>query len=560
MPKYQTTTDLKTWKRIRQECRVNLVFLAREILSYTDIDAAVHGPIIDALQKFQGGSEPNDTITLKDGCGYKPKVPMWELQGPRKNLILFPRGHLKTTVVSIAHTIQWIINYSDVRILISMATGDQTRDVLGKVKAHFQFNELFRSFFPEFCPQGKNVKEFGNQDSFTVPCRATPREDHTLSTCTVGSVIAGGHFDVNKHDDLVDKENIRTPEQIFTVNQHFGYMWPLVETNELPPFHGWVDVVGTRYSFADLYGTILKGEEDLPPEHRTWHVVEVSAAPNWPDGPALWPKRCPMSRLKEIENDPLQGPWILSSQYLLKPIPDKSGLVSSEDELVWMPRKALDELYAHLSLHATIDLAGMEPSTNKRADNDYTCINVHGFGRDGRAYVIELHHSRNFTPHDVIELMFTIWKRHPRLTYFKIEKDAHARVLLPFLKREMVKRGIFLPVLEIQRDNRTSKQQRIKGLQPWFQQRSIVFAADLAAKSSIIREVMYFPKYDHDDILDTLADMMQGRDGSVTSDVMPLAKRPPDYPEPPLGARHLGKSFWGIENDEAAGVDSRTGW
>jgi len=106
----------------------------------------------------------------------------------------------------------------------------------------------------------------------------------------------------------------------------------------------------------------------------------------------------------------------------------------------------------------------------------------------------------------------------------KVEKEAHARVLLPFLKREMAKRGKWLPIVEIRRDNRTSKQQRIKGLQPWFRNGSIKFADSQPHKLAIINEIMRFPKYAHDDILDTIADAMQGRDGAVQSDIIPMGK------------------------------------
>ena len=101
-----------------------------------------------------------------------------------------------------------------------------------------------------------------------------------------------------------------------------------------------------------------------------------------------------------------------------------------------------------------------------------------------------------------------------------MEKEAHARVLLKFLKAEEAKRNIWLPIMELQRDNQVSKQQKIRGLQPWFHRGMIHFADDLPCKMTLINEVMRFPKFNHDDILDTLCDLMSNAEGGVSPEVM----------------------------------------
>jgi hypothetical protein len=57
---------------------------------------------------------------------------------------------------------------------------------------------------------------------------------------------------------------------------------------------------------------------------------------------------------------PEQGPHVLASQYLMNPVPPGTGLIDSEDEINWTPRKVLNELYARLSLYVAVDLAGMD--------------------------------------------------------------------------------------------------------------------------------------------------------------------------------------------------------
>jgi predicted phage terminase large subunit-like protein len=569
----------------------------------------VHGGLISSLQKFKGGRDwthqrfvPNGQSpgTFKELVeGYVPEVPnFWDLETPealRRALILMPRGHLKSTCM-MGHMIQWILNYPNIRILLSSGTGDQVHGFLKEIKGHFQFNDNFRYLYPEYCPNAKTAKDFGNQDEFTVPnCRRPNAKEPTVGTVSVGAVVASKHYDVIDNDDVVDKENVRTPEQIQTVKQHLGMLWPLLETapdSDKRPIgyqRGWWYLVGTTYDFSDAYATVL--DEEAKKDVKTYTIYKQSAVLEGEVSRAechctllpqphelfkhcktLWPSRLPAEGLLGIAEDPLQGWGVLSSQYLMNPIPDKAGLIESQDEIVWVPMKAMKELYAYLSLHITVDLAGMEPSTNKLSDNDYTVITPHGFGHDGTLYILSILRGR-FTPFEVINLLFQLTAIHPRLVDIKVEKEAHARVLLPFLKREMEKRGKYLPIVEIKRDNRTSKQQRIKGLQPWFHNGSIKFADNQPHKLAIINEIMRFPKYAHDDILDTIADAMQNRDGGVNSDVLPQGRTyatPSQSVKLPDGSvtvpsfkpelKRLMDELYGMKEPETNLVDSLTGW
>lgn len=524
---------------------------------------------MDALQKFQGGTE---TISLLEKGkfhlevgSYKPACDMWDLSGERERLILIPRNHLKTTLMA-AHVIQWILNYPNVRVLMSSGTGDQCRNFIRGIKEHFQTNEKFRYFFPDYVPHGKNAKEFGNQESFTVPNRNQPGlKEPTISTCSVGSVVAGGHFDIIVNDDLVDKENVRTPEQIQTVKDHFGYLDPLLQRVDKEPNQGWTYVVGTRYDYSDLYGELIDAEAKKGDKSQWKILVQSAVVEGSLDKPetckTLWPSRFPPRELLRIANDPTRGWPHLSSQYLMNPIPGKSGLIEDQDELRWIPRKDLDPLLPRLTQRITIDLAGMEPSTNKLADNDYTVINHHGFGQDGRLYINRLWRGR-YTPHEVIELLFAIYKQYPQVLEIKVSKDHFARVLLPFLKREMVKRSIWLPVTEAAIDNRISKQQKIKGLQPWFRMKSIVWAEDIECRLDVINEIMRFPKYSHDDILDTVCDAMVNREGDINSDVTGRPKSEQEVREQasPLPQAITWAILEGKNKEQESQHDLYTGW
>jgi predicted phage terminase large subunit-like protein len=520
------------WSNARQRARTDLFFLAKVVLQYKDIEEKPHREMCELMQKFPGGVDRIDpkSMTL---VGYRPHKQLWELEGPRFRLMLWPRGHFKTTILTISHSIQWIINYPDVRILISTAIGEQATRMLSEMKEHFQFNERFYQLFPEFCPPRKNVMEFGNQESFTIPNRQRKwMKEPTVSVSSVGKVISSYHYEVEKFSDMVDKENVKTPNQIKEVIDHIKFCDPLLERSPLPPHHGWKDIEGTRYATGDAYGDIIRQEESA--KKKTWFISVKSADPkDTPDSVPLWPTRFPLEELKRIEeNDPTQ----YSSQYRQMPVAESSQLAARED-IVFFPRRALDGV--PLRKHTTIDLHGMED--NKR--NDYTVLTTCGFDRDGRVYVLDIRRGR-FTPFETIAHIFDIHVKMQPLD-MKIEKDAHARVLLPFLRRQMTKLGIFPNIIALPRSTKVSKAMRIRGLQAWFKGRVIRFAEDLSSKSDAIIEILNFGDASvHDDILDTLADQMQNRDGGVEGDLTPS----PPQAEYPIAPPWMIDRFVGFEN------------
>jgi predicted phage terminase large subunit-like protein len=566
---------LTEWKAARQACRTNLYYLC-QVLGYKDVNPKVHGRLVANLQQFKGGIdevEPKEIPNLKENQvalpnikyireHYKPFIPdFWNLTGPRQRLNMIPRGHLKTTVATVAHSIQWIINYPDVRTLIFTHSDGKAKDFLGMIKNHFIQNEVFRYLFPEHVPWGKRVNDFGNQEQFDTCARQKwIDKEHTVSFLTIDSAKAGGHYDVIKCDDVVDDTNVITADRIAQVKKSFAALEPLVDKRESADGgqRGWLDLTGTFYDFSDLNYETYEVEREKPDTTRAWSLNVESAAPNWPDpkGPYLWPDRFGYKILKAIEDDPRAGPSVLASQYLMNPVPPGTGLIDSEDEIVWMPRKVMNELYARLSLYVAVDLAGMDETARNLNKNDYSAITLGGFGTDGHLYIVECIHGRP-TVHEVINELFAIKKRHPRIIQIKIEKEAHARVLLPFLKAEEAKRGIWLPILALPRDNQVAKTQKLKGLQPWFKRGMIHLADDLPCKFHLKNEIMRFPKF-KDDILDTIHDLMATAEGGITHEVRGQQSEAGPARDTLLAMPPEMRELFGETQDTA--VDSITGW
>ena len=529
----------ESYLRDRERGRTDLLWLCKMVLGYRDISAADigwedpdnlkagenHSPIIDGLHKFSGRIDAFDPESMRVISSIE-RVAMYDQKDKdniRNWLFLFPRDHLKTSVITIASTIQWILNYPDVRILLSFSSGDHGDRIMTAILAHFRYNADFRFWYPEFCPDANRAKDFGSLASFTVPNRTRQITEPTVMAVSVGKMIAGTHQDVHIQSDLVDKENVKTSGGIRDVIDHFKYTDPLLA--RVQGKQGWRIVEGTPYDYSDLYGDIRDKEAEKEPEKRSWHIIERSAEVNPVTGKTLWPHRYDWKALKAIEEN--VGLYIYNAQYCMRCIAPSGGL-ATKDEIRFIPRSRVRELMPQYRIHTTIDSAGVE----EKANGDYWSFCTAGFLPTGYIHIIDVRHG-HFTAFQAIEQFFSIHHQFRPLD-FKMEKTQHAQMIEPFLRQEMSKRGIFLNVLNIPRSNTQSKKNRIFGIQPFFQSKRLLFADDLPCMGHLVMEITRFPKFRYDDILDTIADQMQHADGKgIESDLYPT---PQEMEENPFAA------------------------
>jgi hypothetical protein len=528
----------KLWLDGRQRARTDLFFLAHDVLGYDWVNHKVHDEVIDFLPHKPGGVDHMD-FEKKAFYGYKPSIPIEEFEPDSTHwyLHLDPRGTLKTTVDTVCDTIQWIINWPDIRVAIVTAVGEQGETAYDEIRKKFQFCNRFRQLFPELCPPAKSAADWGNSEKFTVCNRPRLRKEPTVMLISVGKVIAGYHVDLMKISDVVDINNSGTPGQIQGVIRFIGFCEPIIETF-INQRSGWKMIEGTTYDYGDLHQTIRDSEEAKAPADRKWKMLVRSAIK--PDGTALWDEKLPITKLKSMETDPTIGAYIVASQYYLNPVP-ASGALGTREQILFTPHRIIEQLRGRMNIYTTIDLAGMDEDAINRSKNDDTVLNTAGWDSDGRLYVLDIRVGK-FTPGQVIDNMFEVYRIYKPLG-FKIEKEAHSRVLAPFIRREMEKRNVWLPIIYMKRDNRKSKKQRISGLQSYFSAgKTIYFDDTIQCRAELINQVVRFSQTStyHDDILDTIVDHCFTEDGNPSIDAVPNAPKGTDDRPGPVRQKFLG--------------------
>jgi len=328
------------WQR-RWKARSDLLWLCRNVLGYTTVVDHVHGPMIENLQKFPLPSM--EAARQADKCldngkwQYDPWCSPYELpnQG-RRQLILAARGTYKTSLNTVAHTIQWLLNFPERTIVLIFSTDKKGQDTLkNEIKWHFQYNQKFRELFPDYCPQ-KRIADFGTAEEIILPNRDAliqrlqkkggykPPKEPSIMTLSIDKAGTGYHFDVMKCSDIVETTNIVTVMQRDQVKQRFGLLPSLL----VHPT-GWIDVEGTIYHPDDLHQKLIEDWLRKEPHERQWNIfiqpiimrdtkgvkprfdplemqlpwakdVEGKAVP-------LWPERFPLALLEKLKNDPVEG-------------------------------------------------------------------------------------------------------------------------------------------------------------------------------------------------------------------------------------------------------------
>lgn len=438
-----------------------------------------------------------------------------------------------TSVVDVAHSVQWIINYPDITILLFQGNLKLARDFLGLVKDNFWRNPKIQQYFPELCVP-PDQKEFGNLDEFTTPGRSENyiRKQPTMRARAIEQGGAGQHVEVIKYSDIVNEENSESKEYCAKIADKFYNSHNTLMASGIY----WIDVDGTRYSAHDVYGEVI-AKERKSQQVKAWKVgreiftskaaaqvfsktfgnrpiVEVKdhyvrdeskrkwniyinccydvAHPNptfdyedmldsdlkfkiGADGLPVsrWPERHPSETLEEERRD---IPSIFACQKLNNPSggdEDRKFHVNEEYPDV-IARKVFNEEVHIARYEIAMDTA---PTVSRRSD--YTAIVVAATDTNGRVFIVEIIHGKFHEDETAEKLLDAFIRYQPSRVL--MENDNGNRGIRVWLRRKQEERKIpYVPYVDVPRKmNVKGKKFRISEvLQPWYHSKALRFVVD----------------------------------------------------------------------------------
>lgn len=506
------------WEAERTESMYNLYFLSKEILGYKDM-GEVHKPVckmvesVNPLFIYLSGTSPwknmqevDDEITKRKNSIVIPEQykDFFELgEWNYRRLFLMFRSGFKSTLITVAHSIQIMLLYPDVRILIaSHKKEDGAEPFLKAIKHHFMFNDRFRDLFPEYCPRKSRTGkvEWGTQDSATLPNRSSNRAvpESTIECAGINTNVTGRHYDVIKADDLVTKDSVNNEGMLRKTQQQNALLDFLFDQ----PEWGVKDVVGTPYHFADLYSELRRSPQ----------LSKIFIPISFPNGNPVFYERFSKQGVHNIKNSSGMTVYDASCQYDLNPVPAEDQTFRPE----WFEQLGFyyDTDPKELKKYMFVD-----PANSRKKGSDFTAICIIGIDHEGIMYLLDIFRDKMLVEertNKVIELA-----KHHNIKTIHYESIGFQDTDSYIIRQKCHQQKYNINIVEI-KSTTQSKEDRIRGLQPIYQNGGIRWKKKYEHYSKFDKqhhnmgaelklEMLMFPKSQHDDMVDCHSFILQVR-------------------------------------------------
>jgi len=443
--------------------------------------------------------------------------------------IAAPRGHAKSTLVTVA-TILWCIMYQmEHYILLVCDSQDQAIGHLAAVREQIENNPRLRDDFPEACtvppasrrPQIWRRHEIvtGNGVKVSALGSGTKIRGRRHNQARPGLIVA---------DDIENEAMVRSPEQREQLSQWFS--GTLLKSGDATTN---VLVVGTILHHDSLLATLtdtarspgwksriyraIERWADDSALWEQWRVIYTGLADDGPTGPAaaqaffeanrdamlvgtcvLWPERESYQQLMETRLTEGQASFDAEKQNY--PV-DPERAMFKEPDLVFWDDHHIGEAELISTLKGPLEFYGAcDPSLGRagRHNDDTAIIVLVRDGATGVLYVLEADITKR-TPNATIDYLIALGKRR-RLTLIGIETNQFQHFLAEEVASRSNAAGVYLPVRNV--THTSDKLGRIQSLEPLVVNGTLRFSRK---HRKLIEQLTQFPMAAHDDGPDALA-------------------------------------------------------
>jgi predicted phage terminase large subunit-like protein len=441
-----------------------------------------------------------------------------------KVAIAAPRGHAKSTIVSLVYVLWCVLYLKERLILIASNTTEQAAALLKDIKHQLKFNPLISSDFPEIC-HGKNPKPW-RDNKIQLP--------NGVMICVYGAGQSPRGIKNDKDrpgliiaDDLEKEEQVESEEQREKLRSWFS--GTLLNTGH-PDTN--VIVIGTILNHNSLLANLVDRERTPGWDGKTYKAVE-----EFSDNPQLWERWSAIFRSREeykgriggagaklffrIKKEKmLEGTNVLwpewESYYDLIIMRETEGDIYFQREKQNCPLDPRQCIFKKENMHFWDDefrdtqhlieaigkralfYGACDPSMGRTAKADYTAIIV--LLKDSRTkilYVIaaDLIHC---TPSTSIERIIQYAGMYS-FAQFAVESNNFQQLLVDNLQRCLRENGLHLNIKSLQHSSQ--KISRISSLEPYVSQGLLRFSRK---HQDLLRQLTQFPMAKNDDGPDAL--------------------------------------------------------
>lgn len=409
-------------------------------------------------------------------------------------LDLWSREHFKSSIITCGMSIFDVLQNRENRIGIFSHTGALAKKHLDRIKLILEGNTVLKTAFPEiFFPNPRSQSRVWSTDVGLLCRRKGNYVEMTFQAHgLLDSMPTGMHFSVMVYDDIVSPAETNTPEMMKKLEDRYRL------SINLGAKGGKRRVIGTRYNLGDVYGMILKQKKWLT---RIYAAEVDEEGKQMRDGK---PVMLTPDLLQEKKDE--MGEYIYAAQMLQHPV----AASHQKFKIDWI--RFNNNLPDKMNLYILVD-----PAHAKKKTSDYTVFWVIGTAPDRTYRIVNLIRDR-FNLGERCDMLFKLIMKYgvQEVAYESYGMQADAE----YIREKMVEKNHYFSLIEV--GGIVKKEDRIKRLIPLFEKQRFVFPENIFYFSEdgerhdlvydfIYEEYLTFPFSAHDDMLDALARITEGK-------------------------------------------------
>ena len=406
---------------------------------------------------------------------------LWELccSDAKYVAIAAPRGFAKSTSITHSYTLASVLfRQSDYVIIISDTEG-QAIQFLYDIKTELHENEVLRECF--------GIRKFVKETETAITVQMDDGHMFRIEAKGSGQKMRGAKWR-HKRPNLIICDDLENEDVVATKDQRNKFKnWFFNAVLPAGSDSCRYRIAGTVLHFDSLLENLLANKEWKSKRYRAHAAIG-----DFSD--LLWPEKRGAEELLKIQEmfraeGNLDG---YSSEYLNDPIN------TEESEFTLQDLRPMEEAdySSRKSYYAAVDFA-----ISTKAYADYTVMPVAGIDESGVGHTVNMFRDR-MGPMEIIECMFAIQERYNIEVWFA-EAGAIEKVIGPFLKQEMVKRGVYLNIIPMVPVK--DKKSRAWAFRARLKAGGWRFDKQAPWYPALEDEFTRFPKAKHDDIVDAHA-------------------------------------------------------
>jgi len=417
--------------------------------------------------------------------------------------ICAPRGHSKSTTITITYTLAAVLFRQRRYVLIVADTEAQASLFLGQIKQIlYDSSEIHNLFGLQMGAKGVEfekdtetdiIVKFADQSSFRIVAKGAEQKLR-------GMLWNGQRPDMIVIDDLMNEELVANKDRRDKLRRWvYGSLIPCRSER------GIIRFVGTPMNLDDPLESLMPKEnakDTVIEELKTWSKRKIGMwrsvkyrAHNQDYSAILWPDRKNKQLFEELRQDfSDQGiPEVYACEYLCNPVDDSIRYFRKGDFLSMTE----DDRKKNKTYYITADLA---ISQKERAD--YTAIVVGGMDSNGQLHIVNCIRER-LSGDEIVTTLLSLQKIYNPMAV-GIEDTQISKALGPYLNRAMMEEGIYMNVAML-KPHRQDKLQRARSIQARMRAGGVKFDKQADWWEMFETECMTFPRARHDDCVDALA-------------------------------------------------------